>query len=207
MWRAAAQQTGAVLVTSIEEALDTLQVIVKLPELHGAGCGLIGGQGGQSVAIADAFAEHGLRVPPLSDASKAELGAYFKLVGASASNPIDLGMNMTDIDRTLDILEADPVIDVIGMQIGILATEERHQGMRAAHVRSIKRTAARGRKPAVAIPYSLLPYEHAEVLRETEQELRDAGIPCFPSYHRAAKAIRNAVDYHQARRAIAALSS
>ena len=204
MWRAAAQQTGAVLVTSIEEALDTLQVIVKLPELHGAGCGLIGGQGGQSVAIADAFAEHGLRVPPLSDASKAELGAYFKLVGASASNPIDLGMNMTDIDRTLDILEADPVIDVIGMQIGILATEERHQGMRAAHVRSSKRTAARGCKPAVAIPYSLLPYEHAEVLRETEQELRDAGIPCFPSYHRAAKAIRNAVDYHQARRAIAA---
>ena len=183
MWRAAAQQTGAVLVTSIEEALDTLQVIVKLPELHGAGCGLIGGQGGQSVAIADAFAEHGLRVPPLSDASKAELGAYFKLVGASASNPIDLGMNMTDIDRTLDILEADPVIDVIGMQIGILATEERHQGMRAAHVRSIKRTAARGRKPAVAIPYSLLPYEHAEVLRETERS--DAGIPCFPSYHRA----------------------
>lgn len=203
LWRAAARQTGAVLVTSIEEALDTLQVIMKLPELRGPGCGLIGGQGGQSVAIADAFAEHGLRVPPLSDASKEALGAYFKLVGAFAANPIDLGMNIADIDRTLDILEADPAIDLIGMQIGILSNEERHQGIRAAHVRSIKRTFERGRKPVVAIPYSLLPYEHAEILRETERELRDAGIPCFPSYHRAAKAIRNAVDYHQTRRAIA----
>ena len=161
LWRAAARQTGGVLVTSIEEALDTLQVIMKLPELHGPGCGLIGGQGGQSVAIADAFAEHGLRVPPLSDASKEALGAYFKLVGAFAANPIDLGMNVADIDRTLDILEADPGIDLIGMQIGILSNEERHQGIRAAHVRSIKRTFGRGRKPAVAIPYSLLPYEHA----------------------------------------------
>ena len=176
LWRAAARQTGAVLVTSIEEALDTLQVIMKLPELHGPGCGLIGGQGGQSVAIAGAF----------------------------AANPIDLGMNIADIDRTLDILEADPGIDLIGMQIGILSNEERHQGIRAAHVRSIRRTFERGRKPAVAIPYSLLPYEHAEILRETERDLRDAGIPCFPSYHRAAKAIRNAVDYHQTRRAIAA---
>ncbi len=205
-WRAAAKQSGAILVNSIEEAIDVLQILIHLPEIEGYDCGLIGGQGGQSVAIADVFAAKSLRVPPLSEGSQVRISEYFKLVGASAANPIDLGSNVIEMDRTLDILEEDPGINLIGMQIVILSDQKRHLEMHRAQLESLKRTLRRGVKPVIAIPNSVTPYEHAEILGETQRELQDSGIPCFPTYERAAMAIRRAVDYHQSRNAISVRS-
>ena len=86
--------------------------------------GLVAMTGGQSVVITDTFASAGLEVPALSPASYAELKSFFNIIGGSYRNPLDaggtigMGHDQGNLDRILDILERDPAIDAIVLEIG-----------------------------------------------------------------------------------------
>ena len=77
IWDAAVKQYGAVKVARMEELIDTLKAILYLAPVNSNTVGIAGGSGGQSVAIADVFAEAGLRVPPLTQESYDELASFF----------------------------------------------------------------------------------------------------------------------------------
>ena len=196
IWEAAARQTGAILVHSIQEVIDTLKALQFLPKVTGYGCGLTGGAGGQSVSITDAFAKAGMSVPALSPHSYERLESFFSLVGAFFRNPIDMGSNRTEIDTILEILEQDPVIDVIVMQMGV-SSWQRTRSMGEAQLEALLRFKEKSGKPVVAIPHSTTPYRDSETLKEVEEKLLEAGVPTFPTYEQAARAIKNAVDYHR----------
>jgi acyl-CoA synthetase (NDP forming) len=196
IWEAVARQTGAILAHSLEEMVDTMKALMMLAPFTGTGCALTGGAGGQSVSITDAFAKAGMTVPALSQQSYDKLGQFFSLVGASFRNPIDMGSNRREIDTIFDILATDPVIDVIVMQISLLAGNRSQSAMETqteAFVRLKERTA----KPLVAIPASPVPYRQADMLRELDEKFRAKGIPAFPTYERAARALKNVCEYHR----------
>ena len=91
--------------------------------------GLMAMTGGQSVVITDAFVNAGLDVPRLSDASYAELRSFFNIVGGSYQNPLDMGGTIgfggsaETLARLFGILDADPNVDAIAMEMasGFLA--------------------------------------------------------------------------------------
>ena len=197
IWHAAARQAGAIMVNSMDEATDTLKALLYLPKFTGDGCGLTGGAGGQSVSITDAFSKAGMRVPAISKASSDKLGEFFSLVGASYGNPIDMGSNRTEIDTIMDILAADPLIDIMVMQMGVMSAN-RGQSALDAQIEALIRIRDKAAKPVLAIPHSATPLQHAEMLQKVNTRLQDAGIPTFPSYERAALALKNTVDYHRA---------
>ena len=196
IWSALANQTGAILVHTIEELVDTIKGLLYLPPLTGTGCGLTGGAGGQSVSITDAFAKAGMSVPALSPDSYHKLESFFSLVGASFRNPIDMGSNRTEIDTILDILKDDPVIDVIVMQIAMSSWQRSRSGAEA-QIEALLRFKENAAKPVVVTPYSVTPHKDAEILKEVEGKLHAAGIPTFHTYERAARALKNVVEYHR----------
>ncbi|MBI4267719.1 MAG: CoA-binding protein, partial [Chloroflexi bacterium] len=112
IWNAAVKQCGAIGVMRIEEMIDTLKALLYLSPVRGTGVGIAGGSGGQSVAIADVFAEAGLKVPTLTQESYDELATFYTLIGGGYRNPIDTGnVNRREMKRILEILEKDANID------------------------------------------------------------------------------------------------
>ncbi|MCL0101807.1 CoA-binding protein [Dehalococcoidia bacterium] len=195
IWRSIARQTGTILTDSLDETLDAIKCLLYLPPFTGMNCGLTGGAGGQSVTITDAFAKAGMSVPNLSTSSYNKLAEFFSLVGASFRNPIDMGSNRTEIDTILDILNNDSVIDVIVMQMSVASGRNRSGA--EAQIDALTKFKERSSKPVIAIPYSMTPHEEAEALKSFESRLFAAGIPSFPTYERAAKALKHVRDYHQ----------
>src|SRR5213079_1791567 len=76
--------------------------------------------GGQGIAITDAFAQKGLRVPALAASSLAELGTFFDPIGGSFQNPLDAAYATETpamLARELQILDRDPNIDFVVMDL------------------------------------------------------------------------------------------
>ena len=89
LWDAAVSQCGAIQVASLEELIDTLKILLFLPNVYGNRVAIAGGPGGHSVIATDIFVETGLNVPLLTEESYAELETFFGPVGGSYRNPID----------------------------------------------------------------------------------------------------------------------
>ena len=157
---------------------------------------IAGGSGGQSVAIADAFAEAGLELPLLTQESYDELATFWTFVGGGYPNPIDTGnVNRREMRRILEILERDTNIDnlvvVIGLITGFRTPEELENDIRLV-VNIRKRTL----KPVMVItPSSIL--EGMRRVREVAQKLQDGGVPVMATFERGARALRNALEYYR----------
>ena len=121
------------------------------------------------------------------------------MIGASYLNPVDMGgMNRPMMESIVDILSGDANVDVVVMQLSpreLLRSEERG----AAHVEALSRAREVTGKPVAAVLFSSDPYGDGEALKELDLRLQSAGIPSYPSYERAAFAIKKVVDYYRRR--------
>jgi acyl-CoA synthetase (NDP forming) len=91
-------------------------LFLHLSPLRGRRTLLLGGGGGNSVAMADICSRDGLEVPPLSDNTRKQLAEFIPLAGNSIRNPLDVWMvqNMIELfRRCIEIAVADPVIDLV----------------------------------------------------------------------------------------------
>ena len=208
-WEWILSTTGAIGVDSMEALVDTTATLVKLGRLAGPRAGLLVLTGGQGPAITDTFARHGLRVPPLAQASLDELAAFFDPIGGSFQNPLDAAYATETpamLARDLDVLDRDPNVDFVAMDFFSMimsahrvqndyglgqrfrndlpnATGERFIDAIAAH-------AHRASKPFFAIVSAAETEREALELREV---LRDAGVLVFASAERAAVAYAKAL--------------
>jgi acyl-CoA synthetase (NDP forming) len=198
IWESAIRQCGAVNVYSIEELTDTLKAILCLKPVYGARVGVAGGSGGQSVAIADVFAEAGLKVPPLTGASYDQLASFFLLIGAGYRNPIDPGVNRREIQRIMNILEADANIDNLVLMTSVMS-QFRASEQLEKEITLLLELRKRTPKP-VAVVLGFYSPESVNETRAIAVRLRDGGIPLFVSPERGARALRNALQYHVLRR-------
>jgi len=197
IWDAAVRQCGAIKVATLEEIIDTLKALLYLSPVRGDRVAVAGGSGGQSVAMADVFAEVGLRLPRLTQESYDELVTFFNPVGGSYGNPIDTaGPVHRDMKRIMGILERDTNIDnlvfVTSTKPGRQIASEQLQG----NIDLIKHIKERTAKPVMSIVFLYTPDATRET-RDVMLKLQEIGIPAFPSIQRGASALRNALDYYR----------
>jgi acetyl-CoA synthetase (ADP-forming) len=196
VWDTIVKQCGAVAVTGIEPLIDTLKALIYLPPVRGNRVAVAGGSGGQSVAITDALADVGFRVPPLTQESYDELSTFFNVVGGSYRNPIDTaGPVRRDMKRILEIVGRDTNIDnlvlVCSTKPGRRVMPEQLQGSLdlAQHIKD------RTTKPVMVLIFVHTPDASREK-REIISRYQEIGIPAFPSIERGVLALKNALDYH-----------
>ena len=199
------RQCGALAADSLEDAIDVVKALLYAKPATGRGMGLMAMTGGQSVVITDAFVNAGMEVPRLSDASYAELGSFFNIVGGSYQNPLDMGGTIGfggsagTLRKLFAILDADPNVDAIAMEMasGFLA---RAWHANPASLDGMLDTLAAHRdesaKPFVAV---LQPQHVEDVVAEARKRIQARGLAVFASFERAARALKRATDYHRFR--------
>jgi len=194
IWDAAMKQHGAVTVKDMGDLIDTLKALLYLPAVSGPRVGITGGSGGQSVAIADIFAESGLKVPPLTPLSYEELATFFSLIGGGYRNPIDTGnVNRLQMKRILDILERDANIDTVVLltSIGMFSRGAEQLDRDLTMLSEIRK---RSSKP-VAVILGRASSDGASETRNVAVKFREIGVPVFFSLEAGAQALQNALFY------------
>jgi acetate---CoA ligase (ADP-forming) subunit alpha len=216
VWKAVVRQSGAAEVINLEAMLDAMELLTRTREVRGRGMALVAMTGGQSVVISDAFARHGLEVPPLSDSTYQQFSTFFKVIGGSYRNPLDAAWTMGhagsegNVDRVLDILDQDPVIDAIVMELrpGPGFGRARREIKEEDLTPMIDRLAGfdrRAKKPfAVVIESGHIPPESESwVVGKAEELARARGLVAFVGFERAAAAFRAAAECYENRRRLA----
>ncbi len=209
VWGAAVRQSGAASVDNLDAMLDAVELIARGRPLKGRGMGLVAMTGGQSVGITDTFASAQLEVPTLSDSSYDELKSFFNIIGGSYRNPLDAGgtigggVNQGNLDKILSILDRDPVIDAIVLEIGTgfrAARWATHEDELTTMLDRIAEFAKATPKPFAVILHPA----HVEAIVARAKELaRERGLVVFDTFERAAAAFRAAADSYEARARLA----
>jgi acyl-CoA synthetase (NDP forming) len=206
VWHALMVQSGAVSVSSLDAMLDAIELLARGRLVAGRGMGLVAMTGGQSVVITDTFASAGLEVPALSQASYDELKGFFNIIGGSYRNPLDaggtigMGHDQGNLDRILDILERDPVIEAIVLEIGTGLRAARWPTHEEELTSLLDQLAEFNRRSHKAFAVILHP-AHLEVIVAGAKDLaRARGLVVFDSFERAAAAFGVAAEYWQGRR-------
>jgi len=201
IWDAVIKQSGAITVTSLEELIDTLKALLYLTPVYGDRVALIGGSGGESVTITDAFIKAGLEVPLLTPKSYDEMATFFNLVGASCRNPIDPGSNWNQLRSIMEIVEQDPNIDNIVLLV-FSATRLLPPKLLENYLSTVVNMKGNASKPTLAIiPYLSVP-EDMKQAKSIAQKFEGSGIPTFDNIERAAQALRNALGYYSFKKSI-----
>jgi acyl-CoA synthetase (NDP forming) len=200
-WRTVVRQSGAVEVASLDAMLDAVALFARAKRIGGRRMGLVAMTGGQSVVITDTFATAGLEIPALSESSYEELKTFFNIVGGSYRNPLDAGgtigagHHQGNLDRILEILERDAVIDAIVLEVGTglrAARWAKHEDEITGLLDKLADFAGRATKPFAVVMHPA----HVEAIVARGKELaRMRGLVVFDSFERAAAAFRAASDY------------
>ncbi|MFC4855919.1 acetate--CoA ligase family protein [Actinophytocola glycyrrhizae] len=192
--RAALAQAGAVVVDDPAELVDALRALAagRVPATRRPGVGVVTGQAGPGLIIADALAAAGVPVPALSTASRARVGELLPPL-TYQDNPVDTGRPSETFPEVAATVAADPGIDALA----VYALDEPDALDLAATVRVI------GRSAGGAVPVLVGSGGLPAVLDARQREL---DLPLFRSPDRLARAMSalvadSAAAYRLARRA------
>ncbi len=199
-WKAVVRQSGAVEASSLDAMLDAVELLSKGKRLSGRSMGLVAMTGGQSVVITDTFATAGLDIPALSDASYEELKTFFNIIGGSYRNPLDAGgtigsgVHPGGLDRILAILDRDPVIDGIVLEVGTGFRAQRwatHEEELTTLLDKLAEFAKSSSKPFAIV---LHPAHLEAIVARAKVLARERDLVTFDSFERAAGAFRVAAQ-------------
>lgn len=178
VYAAVFEQTGVLRVDDEEEMLDILSLMRSIRSIDGPRIGVLTMSGGAGVMLADAVDGHGLELARLGPVTEKALAGIVPAFG-STRNPVDLtGQFLSDPDMLKGALEcmlADDGVDAVVFFLGL----GRRHGARIAQ--TLREIAAGSSKPLVvawtAGPQAII------------GELRDHGVPVFPSPARSIRAL------------------
>jgi acyl-CoA synthetase (NDP forming) len=137
-YRAAFRQHGVVAVDGLDELVDTTALFARAPLPAGDGLGVVGSSGGVAVLVTDLCHELGLRLPDLSEATRADVAAMLPPYAPTPTNPLDVtaGVSEATVFGPLERIARDPAIDVVLNVVTMLSgpgrTRERAEGLLAA---------------------------------------------------------------------------
>ncbi len=205
VWRAVISESGAVEVSGLDAMLDAVELLSRGRRPGGKRVGLVAMTGGQSVVLTDAFASAGLEVPALSPASYEELKGFFNVVGGSYRNPLDaggtigMGHNQANLDRILNILERDPLIDAIMLDVGTGLRAARWSAHEAELIALLDKLSEFNRGSSKAFAVVLHPAHVEAIVARARLLARERGLVAFDSFERAAAALKVAADFRKGR--------
>ncbi|MDJ0848703.1 MAG: acetate--CoA ligase family protein [Myxococcota bacterium] len=213
-----ARQLGVLRAPTIEEAFEWAATLATQPLPKGRRVVVFTTVGGWGVLAADACAAAGLELVPLPEDVREAIDG---MVPArwSRNNPIDLagGETRDTIPEVLDLVCAHPDVDaVVQLGIGIQAAsaqvlqsgpfypEHGLERIVSFHQRQDRRYAAAARevserhgKPVLTA--SELVHTDRAYGNPGPQGVKEEGRLCYPSAHRAIRALRALVDYAEYR--------
>jgi acetate---CoA ligase (ADP-forming) len=163
-------QCGVIRVDTVEELFDLAMAFGQQPIPKGNRVAIVTNAGGPGIIIADACEANDLEVAPLSEETRARLGAILP-EEASVANPVDMIASATPTSYRM-VLEAvldDPGIDAV------VATFVPPLGVRQQDVAEaiVGVCSTRKEKPVVAVLMG------REGLPQGLKELQQAGIPGY----------------------------
>jgi len=199
VWDALLRQAGAIAADSLEEALDALQCIVRLPRSSKRNLALIAMTGGQSVAITDQFEKGGFEVPELQQKSYDKLAEFFITIGGSFRNPFDaastIGRETDNLSKILDILADDSNIEGVALEMQARDFDKETDRV-DGQIELVKQYRERTNQPVVALmPEGSIGNMTPETITAARYYTAKAGVPVFPSFSRGAQALGRAAKY------------
>ncbi len=205
IWQALARQVNAIMVDNLDELVDVLQLLLRAKPGGGRRAALMAQTGGQSVSITDAFAKAGLEIPQLTEDSYQQLAGFFNIIGGSYQNPFDMAgtvnQNPDLLDRIFGIIDADPNIDAIVMEMSALFAARRwvaNPDLFEDLLNRLQAHQARSSKPFATI---LHPGHLEAEIAGLRPKIQARGIAVLPSFDRGARAMARVSAYHRARAA------
>lgn len=141
--------------------------------------------GGAGIWLADVCHEHGLEVPPLDDATRAEIDRLLPAYGTSR-NPVDVTAQVIfrlGYAPVLELIAASPSIDAV-----IVAGSQGIQKYVEPQLDTLAQLAKRIDKPVIFCTYA---QAHPEIVAM----LAGAGFPCTMSMPNAARTLAAMADY------------
>jgi acyl-CoA synthetase (NDP forming) len=202
IWDVLIRQAGAIRVDTQEELIDTLKALLLTKPGTGRRLALMAMTGGPSVVITDAFSKAGFSVPELTEGSYAELSSFFNIIGGSYRNPFDMGGTIggpqgANLDRLFDILDKDPNIDAVVMDIATMFLARQflqHPDRLEEFIGRLVRHRDRSTKPFLTI---LNPAHMEGEIVPIRRALQDRDLPVLPSFERAASALARVMAYRE----------
>jgi len=201
LWNAFFEQTGVIPVSCMNEWADSILAFSSLPESEGNGLFIIGGGGGNSVIFSDSAVREGFTIPSLSPESMGKIRPIVPVAGSIAGNPLDLWEAFVNGDRLcnlLDVAYRDPQIHmvIVDRLIPRIAFHSPEMPDPTPGIIDFIRTCDR-RKPTVFT----IDYDGGDLeLNAKGVALRrlfcEAGIPAYPSFERAIRALSHFRRYH-----------
>jgi acyl-CoA synthetase (NDP forming) len=206
IWDAFFAQTGAVRVNSQEEIIDVVLAFMHLKPPRGRHVLMVGGGGGNSVAMADICNREGLDVPPLAEENRTELNTFIPLAGNSTRNPIDAFMiqeNVNIFSRAMELAVTDPAIDMVILDRFIWSDQgmnsERRQQVQGLNDFIIDFAKNNGYGKPVVIAVNTRPNDPNSAASAAEfwRQSARAGVPTYASQASACRALARFLQYHQ----------
>jgi acyl-CoA synthetase (NDP forming) len=205
VWNGMVRQAGAVSAGGLEELIDIVATLQAGKTATGFRAGLIAMTGGLSVAITDAFTRAGLEVPLLSESSYRRLYEFFDIVGGSFRNPLDagntigMGFRTDNLERLLDVLDADNGIDVIGFDLGSGLAFDLWREQPASFAAMLDVLTAFSRRSAKPLAIILEPAHQDAEAAQMRSQFTQRGLLTLASAERAAVALRKVTEYQRFR--------
>ncbi len=207
IWESLFHQLGVPQVDDMDELIDLVLLSQHFHHVQGRKIGLVGLGGGNSVLVADSCAREELVVPPFPDELKRRLREILPAEvdpGTSVRNPVDLsasGWNPDVLSQSLEAVdgydELDFILLYISLHVGTL--DPLFKPRVIADIDALIKTKRNLTKPLVmALQDDHVP-ELVKFTFDIQERCRQADIPVFPSFNRAARAIRRFVRYHEGR--------
>ncbi len=200
LWESLVKQCGAIRIDNLDEMIDCMKSLLYVNPPQGARVALVAQSGGQSVVIADAFTKAGLTAPLLSQSSYQQFASFFNTIGGTYLNPLDTSWHapsIKDSTKILDILSTDGNVDSLVAELSLPFLSQiwdfypPYLDDLAAALAGFK---ARCSKAFLVVISAGQLEEEALTVRN---KLMDKGIPSFPSFDRAARALAKVAEYHR----------
>ncbi len=202
-------QTGAIRVYSLEELVDMLVALDKLPDLDGNRVGIFGGGGGASVLATDDWAGAGFVLPPLPGPARDKLrGMVSTEAGLILRNPLDLSSFAYSegfYGLIKDLLTLDDFVDFSVIHIGFGQAAWFSTSVFDSEINLFRDAVARLQgqvnTPLIMVmQYLISGWDWNKGIEELQRGLAEAGVPVFYTMSSAAKTMARLLRFCERRR-------
>jgi Acyl-CoA synthetase (NDP forming) len=204
VWSSLFKQLGIIQLYELEELIDMALLFQHLKPIQGRKVGLIGIGGGSSVLVTDSCEKEGIVIPPLPSEVRGKLREIIPEEvdpGTSVRNPVDLSASGWNSDIFLPSLETiadydgiDFILTYINVAFGLYRGTSAQLNM---CVNAIIQAKKNFDKPmSMIIRHSGTP-EAVNLAASIQKRCLREGIPVFPSFDRAARAMNRFIRYYE----------
>lgn len=184
-------EAGIIRVSNIESLFSTALTLSLQPPMKGRSVAVVSNVGGPAILAADALADQGLLLSPLSEETKEKIKAKYPAI--EPINPLDL---IADADEQRYGFVLDAVLQDENVDGVLIIDMMKSTYFKPEYVRVFKELSQKYHKPLVNV------VPGGEDFKRIAEELRDTAIPCFNTPEKGAEALRSLYLYHIYRKRI-----